>query len=347
MTIYVAHERLLDFTREVLERSGCDARQTEVMAAALVWADRVGRAPEGGVGRLPIVSRRLRSGAINGRAVPRLTARSASTALLDADGGSGQYAGVLAMDAACELAAEQGVGAVGVFASNHLGAAAYFVHRAAERGMVSLAASNSFPKVAAHGGLRSVLGTNPFAFGAPQREGRSLLVDMATSALAGYAVRLCQDAGQPLPEGLAIDASGAPLRDPAALPKGALLPFAGPKGFGLALLVELLAGVITGAAVATEVNSMFTCLDAPGRNGHFFLALDLRRWMSLDDYFARFDRLVATLRASGATPEAVRYPGEARWRALALSDARGVPVDDNFRPRLEALAQELALTVPW
>ena len=133
------------------------------------------------------------------------------------------------------------------------------------------------------------------------------------------------EAGTPLPEGLAIDAMGQPITDPQKVNDGALLPFGGPKGFGLSLMVELLAGVITGAGVGDGVASMYNDFSRSGDNGHFVLALDIARFMPLESYHARFDGLVAMLKASGGH---VLLPGEVRWENWRDALANGVEVDD-------------------
>src|SRR4029077_4137174 len=129
--------------------------------------------------------------------------------------------------------------------------------------------------VVAHGGLKQVLGTNPFAFGSPPKDGEHVLFDMATSALAGSTVREHIAKGEPLPEGLAIDGNGKPITDPAKVNEGALLPFGGPKGFGLSLLVEILSGVLTGAGVGSGVHSMYSDFSRSGDNWPFLMVIEL------------------------------------------------------------------------
>ena len=290
----------------------------------MVWCESIGR-HNFGIERIAIHLKRLQAGVLNGMAVPRMERLTGSLGRLDGDGGFGYAAAEIAMREAIAMARGSGIGAVGVKNSNFFGAGAYYVNMAAEAGMIGLALSNSFPKVAAHGGVTPVLGTNPFAFGAPRANGGHLLFDMATSALAGSTVREHIAAQKPLPEGLAIDGDGRPITDPAKVNDGALLPFGGAKGFGLSLLVEVLAGVITGAGVGDGVASMYTDFTRNGGNGHFMLALDISRFMPLDDYHARFEGLVAMLKASGGH---VLLPGEVRWENWRDAVANGVEVDD-------------------
>ena len=303
---------------------GVSASQAEATARHIVWCESIGR-HNFGIERIAIHLKRLQAGVLNAKAEPRMEHLTGSLGRLDGDGGFGYAAAEIAMREAIAMAREHGIGAVGVRNSNFFGAGAYYVSMAAEAGMIGLALSNSFPKVAAHGGVKPVLGTNPFAFGAPRANGDHLLFDMATSALAGSTVREHIAAGKPLPEGLAIDGDGKSITDPAKVNDGALLPFGGAKGFGLSLLVEMLAGVITGSGVSDGVASIYNDFNRNGENGHFMLALDIARFMPIADYHARFESLVAMLKASGGH---VLLPGEVRWENWRDALANGVEVDD-------------------
>ena len=314
---------LLDLIVRKLTDSGANRDQAEATARHMVWCESVGR-HNFGIERIPIHLKRLKGGVLDGRAAIGFETLSTSLVRIDGGGGFGYAAAERAMDSALTLARGTGIGIAGVWHSNFFGAGAYYVNMAASAGMIGLAMSNSFPKVVAHGGLKPVLGTNPFAFGAPRCDGDHLLFDMATSALAGSTVREHIDKGKPLPEGLAIDAEGNPITDPAKVSAGALLPFGGAKGFGLSLLVELLAGVITGAGIGDGVASMYNDFSRNGDNGHFLMALDISRWMPMEDYFTRFEGLVAMLKASG---ENVLLPGEVRWDHWRDAAVNGVEVD--------------------
>lgn len=317
----------------VLTEHGASEDQAQAAARHMVWCEAAGR-HNFGIERIPIHVKRMKAGVLNGRAEVRLERRGAAVAVCGGGGGFGYLAAERAMTEAMELARQSGAGAAGVRDSNFFGAGAYYVNLAAAGGMIGLALSNSFPKVVAHGGLKPVLGTNPFAFGAPRANGEHLLFDMATSALAGSTVREHIARGKPLPEGLAIDAHGRPITDPAKVGDGALLPFGGAKGFGLSLLVEILAGVITGAGVGSGVASMYSDFTRSGGNGHFLLALDVSRFMSMDEYFARFDALVSMVRSSG---DGVVLPGEARWQNIRESQSLGIEVDDAKWQALQAM----------
>lgn len=320
--------KLHDGIVRILTKAGASAAQAGSAARHMVWCESVGR-HNFGIERITIHVKRLKAGVIDGAAEPLVEQLGPSLARLDAKAAIGFHAAERGMEEAIRMARDTGVGIVGVTNSNFFGAGAYYVSMAAEAGMVSLALSNSFPKVVAHGGLKPVLGTNPFAFGAPRANGEHLLFDTATSALAGSTVREHMENGTPLPEGLAIDKLGHPITDPEKVAAGALLPFGGPKGFGLSLLVEILAGVITGAGVSDGVASMYGDFERNGNNGHFLMAIDISRFMTMDDYYARFDSLVSLIKGSG---DNVLLPGEVRWQHWRDAQQHGVDIDgDKWR----------------
>ncbi len=309
---------------------GSSEAQAQATARHMVWCESVGR-HNFGIERLPIHLQRMKAGVLDGAAEVILEQVTPSIARLDGGGGFGYHAAEQAMVHAIAMARQTGIGVTGVRNSNFFGAGAYYVNLAAEAAMIGLALSNSFPKVVAHGGLKPVLGTNPLAFAAPRHNGDHLLLDMATSALAGSTVREHLEKGKPLPEGLAIDADGRPITDPAKVATGALLPFGGPKGFGLSLLVEILAGIITGAGVGEGVASMYNDFSRGGGNGHFMLALDIKRFMPMEGYYDRFESLVSVLKASGG---AVLLPGEMRWANYRDSLAQGIEIDEEVWTRI-------------
>lgn len=335
---------LRGYVARIMEAHGVDADQVRTVAENLIWNELVGRA-NFGVIRLPILMERVRRGVLRGSCRPRFEAVSETMARLDGDDGFGHHVAELGMRRAIAMAQCSGVGVVGVRNSNFFGTGAYFVNLAAQAGMIGFAASNSFPKVAAHGGILPALGTNPFAFGAPRANGESLLLDLATSALAGSTVREHIAKGEDLPAGLVVGEDGAPITDPRKVADGALLPFGGAKGFGLALMVEILAGVITGAGVSHGVKSMYADFAESGHSGHFLLALDISRWMPLDDYFARFETLVAAVRASDPNGD-IRLPGEIRWQAFKENRERGIRLDPHLLAALADLSSPYGIEPP-
>jgi LDH2 family malate/lactate/ureidoglycolate dehydrogenase len=331
-----------ELVEDLLDFHGVEGEEAAAVVDHILWCELAGRA-NFGMERLPILLKRKGLGLIKSPCCPRFEPVSPSMAKLDGSSGFGQYVGGLAMHRAIELAHETGCGIIGVRNSNHFGAGAVYVKQAADAGKIGLALSNSYPKVAPHGGLKAVLGTNPFAFGAPRKNGEHLLIDMATSALAGSTVREHLSMGRQLAPGLAIDANGQPVTDPAKINDGALLPFGGAKGFGLALMVEVLAGVLTGAGVAGGVGSLYQDFDRTAENGHLFIAIDVRRWMCPDAYHERLEALIGEIRSAGGN---VRLPGELRWHTYRENLALGIPVDPVMAGPVLRLADESGIPLP-
>jgi LDH2 family malate/lactate/ureidoglycolate dehydrogenase len=339
----IPFDRLTGFAEEVLTAAGADQEQASAVAEILVWSDSVGR-PNQGVWRLPILCKRLSAGLFQCPCRPCIDNRAPAVALIDGDNGIGHFVGRVAADVAIERAASHGVAVVGVSDSNFLGALGYYVQRISAHGMLVMLFNNSFPKVAPHGGAKPVLGTNPLAFAAPLRDGKDVVVDLATAASAGSDITKAAELGRPLPVGIAIDRDGNPITDPSKANAGALLPLGAAKGYALGLLVEILAGVATGAGISHGVRSMYGDMKNPGNSGHFFIAIDIATLMPLNTYFDRMEILVDAIREC----EGVLLPGEARWRARAASEAAGgVELDQQTAGALSKLAQSLQVATPW
>ena len=347
-SINVSADQLIELATQLLIESGCEKKESQIISQVLVWCDQIGRHNQG-VWRLPLLTRRLKENLIKSPCNPHFIQSSPSISILNADQGSGHYIGHLAMQKAIELAKDTGVGIVGVRNSNFFGAGSYYVNQACQAGMIGLGMSNSFPKVAAYGGVRSVLGTNPFAFGAPRQNGDHLLLDMATSSSAGSSVTKSSEQGVKLEEGIAIDDQGNPITDPDKVQSGSLLPFGGAKGFGIALMVEILSGVLTGAGFSHGVKSMYKNFEESGDNGHFFIVIDIKKIIPLKSYYDRMDELIDSVKSSaeGFEDREVFFPGEMRWAKYQASLADGITLDEKTASSLKQLSKELDVNFAW
>jgi LDH2 family malate/lactate/ureidoglycolate dehydrogenase len=318
------------------------------VAEVLVWSDLMGR-PEQGVWRVPVYLKRLKRGLISSPCSARAIAARNAVVVIDGGDGFGQVVGRLAMNRAIDLAAQYGVGVAAVRRSNHFGPASYYVNLAAERGCVALAISNATPRVAPAGSSVALLGTNPIALGAPRREHRAILVDLATSASAGATVRRAAEAGKELRSGVARDVEGREVRNAHEALSGVLQPMGGSKGFALSIMVEILSGVITGAAVSRDVASIYEDFSRPNGAGHVFIALDVETLMPRAEYFNRIERLVGFIlsadRVAGSDEPVI--PGERRWRMFDKHMAEGLELDERTCHALGDVARELGASTPW
>jgi LDH2 family malate/lactate/ureidoglycolate dehydrogenase len=332
----VEPDRLRAFVSRLLESLGAPVDDAGIVAACLVEADLEGQASHGTV-RLPLYARRVRAGLIAAVPEMRVAGEKAGVALLDAGNALGPVAGSRAMRIAVDKARNAGVGVCAVRGSNHLGALSFYVRIATEGGMVGLALSNTPPAMAPPGGRTAYLGTNPIAAGVPT-SGPPVVVDMATTQVARGSVLKASRLGEQIPAGWAADVEGRATTDPQAALAGSLAPLGGPKGFALALLVEVLAAVLPGAAVGPEVAGTFVDSDRPSNVGHFFLALDPEAFGP--GFAQRMDQLAAALRAIEPVDAArpVRLPGDRRLTERNARDESGVEVSEQLIAELREIA---------
>ncbi|MBI4547775.1 MAG: Ldh family oxidoreductase [Ignavibacteriae bacterium] len=346
-TVSVSKQGLQKFVFDILMASAAATADAQIVAEALVWSDLRGRHAQG-VARLPIFIKRLQRGLIFSPAAMNWKALAPAIYLLDAGHGFGHVAGRIAMTKAVELAKGNGIGLVTVKHSNLYGSASYYCALASAADCIGFTCTNAVAKVAPYGGTRPVLGTNPLAFGSPTSSGVPILIDLSTSAIAGSSARDAGNNGNLLPEGVALDANGNPTRDPIAAGNGCLLP-GGSKGFALGLMVEILSGVLTGAALGREVGSIYNTWDKPVNTGHVFIAIHIERLLPLNVFLSRVDQLLDWI---SSTPkqenvDEIRFPGQIRARYAEEYSRSGIPLPQQTALDLENLAQRLGLETPW
>jgi ureidoglycolate dehydrogenase (NAD+) len=314
-----------------LAGAGASEASAEACTRALVYASRVGLDSHG-VRLTSHYCAMLKSGRINPN--PKLTLKSTgpATAMLDAGDGLGHYGAYAAIEKACDLAGEIGLGAVGVTRSTHFGAASAYAMVGAERGLIALSTTNTDKLVALHGSAQSFHGTNPLCVAAPVPGQKPWLMDFATSAFAFNKVRLARALGMTLPEGIAADEHGELTTDPAKTRM--LLPVGGPdfgyKGAALGGLATLLSAVLTGTTLDHVMISMFHADDdtTPRNLGHFLLAIDPERFVGRAAYGEAMATYLAGLRAATPRPgEKVLAPGDREWANEEIRKREGLPID--------------------
>jgi (2R)-3-sulfolactate dehydrogenase (NADP+) len=308
-------DALQRYTTNALAALDVPEADAALVAESLVEAELEGQASHGLL-RLPFLLDRLRAGLINSRPDIRVVGDRAAAALLDADNALGAVAGMRAAELAVERARESGAGIVAVRRSNHIGSLGFYLRRITAGGMVGMAFTNGPPAMSPPGGSTPYLGTNPIAAGFPTT-GAPVIVDMATSQVARGHILKAARVREPIPEGWAVDAEGQPTTDAQAAIGGRLLPLGGEKGFVLALLVEVLSGVLSDAAIGPEVVGTFTPADRESNVGHCFLAIDPNALAS--GFAGRMDRVAADLRRLGG-----RVPGDRRHAERARRLTEGV-----------------------
>ncbi len=321
---------------EGLGLAGDDAAR---VAEVLVMGDLFGHATHG-VLRIESYGDRIERGAIDARARPIVEDLGTALARVEGAGAIGPLAGRVALDEALARAKRQGVGMAFVRDGNHFGALAPYCALAARDGFALVAGSNASTTIAPTGGREERLGNNPLALGVPRPGGDPVILDMAMSVAARGKIRAALKRGEPIPDTWATDREGRATTDPRAALDGFLLPFGGYKGYGLALMVDLFAGVLSGAGYLTHVRSWQDQPDLPGNLGHFFIAIDCSRlgtapW--LEERMADFAAIVHdTPRADPAVP--VRLPGEIEMEKFARHHREGIVIDAAVLAVLEKYA---------
>ncbi len=345
--VLLSKDTLQKLSVDVLIASGSSYEDAMAVTETLLWADLAGRFQQG-VFRLPVLYNMLRHGIITSPTEMIFTERTPAAAHLDAGNGFGQIAGVRAIEKGIQLARKMGIGMVTVNRSNHFGALSYYCKLAAEAQCMGLIFTNATPKVAPHGGTKAVFGTNPIAFGCPTTD-FPILVDFATASIAGSTIRNLTEAGGKLPDGVALDKDGKPTNDPAAIASGSLLPAAGPKGYGLGLMIEILCGILAGAGMSHEVGPFYSTWERKVNSGHLFIVIDITRHQPIKLYFERMNGLIAEIKSSPLQEniDEILLPGEIRNRFTESHLRNGIPLNEETITGLEALAQKLNLKVPW
>lgn len=332
-------EDLTALARRALEGLGVSRQDAADAASILVLADLFGIHTHG-VSRISSYGERLAIGGIN--AQPRIATRAVAPTILmvDGDNGLGPLVGRRALDSAMDAAAMAGMAVAFVKGSNHFGPVSPYTYIAAEAGFASMIASNATATIAPWGGRDARLGNNPVGFGVPGPNGAHFMLDMAISVAARAKIRLANERGENIPEGWATDTDGRPTTDPAEALKGFLLPIGGHKGYGLALMVDLFAGLLSGASYLTRVKSWVEEPGEPQNLGHYFLLLDVKQLRPLDehkDLMHDFSTIIGTTPA--ADPNSfVKLPGQIELGKLRDQRASGITICPETRRRLEDLA---------
>jgi LDH2 family malate/lactate/ureidoglycolate dehydrogenase len=336
-------EPLRRYCAAAFERVGMPAEDAATVAETLVEADLRG-VHSHGVWWLTTYTQRIRHGGINPRPTMRVVRETPAMVVLDADRAIGQVAGVAAMRQAIEKARVGGVGVAAVRNSNHFGAAAYYAMMAAQKGQIGFAVSDAEPSIAPWGGAQAVVGNNPIAYAIPAGADYCIVLDMALSVVAWGKIFLAAQRGEKIPSAWALDANGQPTEDAQAALAGLLMPFGGYKGYGLAVIMEILSSVLVGATFGLSVPPM-TDAGAPQDVGHFFMALDIEHFLPPAEFQQRIDTLVAEHRGAPRAPDTERLylPGEIEHLKRVERLQRGIPLEPYVVEALLSLGRELEL----
>jgi LDH2 family malate/lactate/ureidoglycolate dehydrogenase len=341
----VAPSDLQRFCAEAMVRCGLSPEDAAMSAEVLTTTDTWGTHSHGTRQIRPLM-RAVKSGGIRPSARPTVLREGPGWALVDACMTMPMVVAIQAMEIAIAKAAAAGIGYAGVARSSHFGAAGYYATLALRRDMIGLSMTNCDPCMAATGGRLPVIGTNPIAFAIPAGHERPVFLDIATSVGAVTKVMIAKALGRPMPEGWLRNLDGRPTTDASGYPdRSVLQPIGGYKGYGLAVLVEVLCGILTGASFLSGVKGWINEDAIPADQGHAFIAIDVNVMIPIDTFKARMDAMIREIKGAPriAGVERIYLPGEMEWerRDRALRD--GLQLPDYVLTNLLGLADDVGM----
>ena len=343
-------ENLKDFCQKALEAKGTRSDLAEITARVLSETDAYGTYSHGTKNLYGYV-KKAEAGGLILNAEPKVLKEGPSFALMDAENGLGMVASFRAMELACEKALDTGLALVTVKNSTHFGAAGFYSNQAAQKGLFGIAMSNVDPNMTVPGARGMILGNNPFSYASPADTEKSVFLDIAMSNVASLKVIQAKKEGKSIPDTWIVDKDGLPTTDPSRYPEeGAMQPFASHKGYGLALMVELLTGVLSGGGISSTGDIGSWCF-APGQYNnvsHTFIVIDIDKFAGRDNYISRSRELFRTLQNAPKArgKERIYVPGEIEWENHKAAE-KELLLPDAVVEQLELLSGAAGVKILW
>ena len=343
----VSPDRLASFVSAVYAAAGVPDDDARLVADTLVQADLWGHQSHG-VLRTSWYLARITSGVMRAKTEAKLVVDAGAVAVLDGGDGIGQVLTAQATREAVARAKAHGIGAVAVRNSNHFGTAMYFTRMAAQQGCVAFLSTNASPAMAPWGGRKKVVGTNPWSIAAPVGNEATMMLDIANTGVARGKVYLAKQKGSPIPLGWALTAEGEPTTDPAAAIAGIILPMAEHKGYAIAVMMDMLSGVLTGSAFGSGVAGPYQT-DRKSGCGHFMIALDIAAFQCTSEFETRIKKQIGELKSTPRAKgfEEIFYPGEIEARHEAQNRRDGILLPNDTIADLQRLATDAGIPAPF
>ncbi|KAB2338238.1 ureidoglycolate dehydrogenase [Cytobacillus depressus] len=328
-------EALKKLMKVKLNKAGLSEEHAAGVADVLAYADARGIHSHGAM-RVEYYAERIAKGGINTNPNFKFEKTGPSSAIFDGDNGVGHVAAKIGMDHAIDMAKESGIAVVGVRRIGHSGALSYFVQQAAEQGLIGISVVQSDPMVVPFGGSEPYYGTNPIAFAAPGKNDDMIVFDMATTVQAWGKILHARSKNESIPNTWAVDKNGEQTTDPFKV--NALLPIAGPKGYGLMMMVDVLSGVLLGLPFGNKVSSMYHDL-SEGRNlGQLHIVINPAYFTDIEKFKENISNTMGELNNIKPAPgfERVLYPGQNSLIAEQQSEKEGIEIVDDVYQYLES-----------
>jgi LDH2 family malate/lactate/ureidoglycolate dehydrogenase len=339
-SIRVKAADLFDFCVNVLKCVGVKENDAKTITESLILANLRG-VDSHGVARLQAYVERVTKGLIDPLGPIEVIREHGATALIDAHNNFGQVAAMRATNLVAEKARKFGVASVGVRNSNHFGMAAYYALKLTEERLIGIILSNGPPAIAPWGGRTPMVGTNPMCIGFPADKNDSIILDMATSTVARGKIRLAALKGEKIPEGWAFDERGNPTSDPMVALKGSLAPIGGPKGYGLALSLDIIGGLVTGSNFLQDVKALDD-FSGPSGTGAFIEAINIESFIPYQEYMENIIKYIKEIKdcpkKNGVNE--VFLPGEIERKELERRSELGIPLNQEVLHELKSMAEK-------
>lgn len=318
-------QKLKNYTSTIMQRAGLSKEKSDLFAESLVDAEKRGVSSHG-LTRLKTYAYRLEAGLVDGGAEPAVLKDGPSMLLIDGRNALGVPSAMTAMKLCVEHAGESGACFAAVRGGNHFGMAEFFTDYAAENDMIGIAMANGPAALAAIGGTKPILGTNPLAVSIPAGRHPTMTLDMATSIVARGKVALAAKEGRSIPEGWAIDAAGRPTTDPSKA--SCMLPFGGAKGYGIGLIIEIMSSCLSGACNGRTMGSFYDFSGKKQDSGFFLGAFNVASIMNIGEFKERVDALLDSIKNSPHAEgcDEIFVPGEIEIRRAAFAEENGIDI---------------------
>ena len=323
----VPHDALQQLVATIFQRCGMRDADAALLADSLVAADLRGVHSHGVIRVLDYVKKLTVEG-VDPRGTPSIVREVGGCLVVDGGNSMGQIGARFAMQHAIDRARTHGIAAAAVRGSNHCGAMGYYAAMGLPHDMIGWATTNALPTMAPWGGADRILGMNPLAVAIPAGQERPILYDAAFAATALGKVRVYQQKGLQLPDGWALDRDGNPTTDPAAAIDGLLMPIGAFKGTALAMVMGVFSSFLSGAAYGTELGSLEEG-PAPGKDGHFLMAIHVAAFEDVSHFKARVDAAIRQIHTARLVPgvDCIYAPGELEFGTEAAYRRDGIPLN--------------------
>ena len=337
-------EAAYQLAQRIFVAAGLPQADAAVVTDNLIQADLRGHSSHG-IARVYVYCDRISTGLVATR--PAIKVLNETPAAFHLDGGHGMGAVVArrAMRMCIEKAKLSGIAMCSVRAGTHFGIASYYTMQAAGEDMIGYACSNAPATMSPWGGITPMLGTNPFSMAVPAGRHRPIVLDSSSSIVARGKINLAEIENRPIPMGWAIDKEGHPTTDATAALQGSVLPFGEHKGYGIALMIDILSGVMSGAGYGPHLGALWNNPDTHQNLGFFLLAINVASFCGVSDFKRRIDQMIDEIKASEKAPgvDEILVPGEIEFRSEAYNREHGIIVGSGVLRDLNDLQRRYGL----